>query len=253
MTAPFLLVQLSDSHIGADWDGGGNPARLLAAAVDAVRAVRPGPDAVLVSGDLAEHASDAEYGQLRALLEPLGAPLYVLPGNHDEREALRRNFGLPGAGHEPVQYAQNLGPLRLVVVDSTRPGSDAGELDAGRLEWLDAELGAAPEAPTLVAMHHPPLATGIPAWDAIGLPEADRRALGRVVERHPQVRRIVSGHVHRATVGTLGGCPVLSVPSTYMQARLDFLSGGLELSSEPAAFAVHALVDGEFLSQIQPV
>jgi 3',5'-cyclic AMP phosphodiesterase CpdA len=252
MSTPFLLVQLSDPHIGADW-GAGDPVAMLAAAVDAVHALESDPDAVLVSGDLAEHAADGEYEQVRELLAPLDGPLYVLPGNHDDRAALRRHFDVPGADDGPVRYAVDLGPLRLVVLDSTRPGEDGGELDPDRLAWLAQALAAAPDVPTVVAMHHPPLSTGIPAWDQIGLAPADRRALGHVVARHPQVRRIVAGHVHRTLSGELGGRSVLAAPSTYLQAQLAFGAREIRLSSDPPAFAVHALLDGELLSHIQPV
>jgi 3',5'-cyclic-AMP phosphodiesterase len=253
LTRPFVLVQLSDPHLGADW-GFGDPAARLAAAVEGVREVAPQPDAVLLTGDVADHAADAEYEQVRELVAPLAAPLYALPGNHDDRLALRGHFDLPGTAAEPVQYAAEVGPLRLVVLDSTRPGEDPGELDAERLAWLDATLAAAPTAPTLVALHHPPLLTGIPAFDAIGLAAADRRALGRVVEAHPQVRRIVGGHVHRAITAELGGRSVLAAPSTYVQARLDFGAGEIELSADdPPGFAVHAWLDGELISHVQPI
>jgi Icc protein len=250
--APFLLGQLSDPHIGADWGDGDSVAR-LAAAVESVRLLRPQPDAVLVSGDLADHATDAEYEQVRELLSPLGVPLHVLPGNHDDRRALHRHFGVPGADGEPVQYAVDLGPLRLVVLDTTRPGEDPGRLDTERLAWLDAELAAMPEVLTLLAMHHPPLSTGVPLWDELGLPTADRRALAEVVEGHPQVRRIVGGHMHRTMTGELAGRPVLTVPSTYVQMRLDLHAREVELTAEPAGFAVHTVVDGELVSHIQPV
>src|ERR687888_1749071 len=144
MSGPFLLAQLSDPHIGAEW-ADGDPVARFAAAVESVRTAAPQPDAVLVSGDLADNATDAEYEQVRELLAPLRAPLYVLPGNHDDRRALHRHFGVPGADGEPVQYSVALGPLRLVVLDTTRPGEIAGALDADRLDWLDAELAAAPE------------------------------------------------------------------------------------------------------------
>jgi 3',5'-cyclic AMP phosphodiesterase CpdA len=249
---PFLLVQLSDPHIGADW-GDGDPVAMLAAAVESVRALRSKPDAVLVSGDLADHAADDEYERVRELLAPLDAPLYVLPGNHDDRTALRRQFGLPGADGQPVQYAADLGLLRLVVLDTTLPGEDRGELDDARLAWLDEALAQVPATPTLVAMHHPPLSSGIPAMDAIGLPSADRLALSAVIERHPQVVRIVAGHIHRAIAADLGGRSVLAVPSTYVQARLDFHSDAIQLTAEPPGFAVHALLDGQLISHIQPV
>jgi Icc protein len=252
VTRPFLLLQLSDPHVGATW-GEGDPAAGLTRAVESVRRLPDRPDAVLVSGDLADNAADGEYQFVREMLTRLDVPVYVLPGNHDDRDTLRRHFDLPGAIGTPVQYAVDLGPLRLVVVDSTRPGEDRGELDQQRLTWLDAELAAAPDRITMIAMHHPPLSTGIEAWDEIGLPVADRGALGEVLERHPQVRRLVAGHVHRTIAAELAGRTALAIPSTYVQARLNFSSGEIELVAEPPGFAVHALLDGELASHVQPV
>jgi 3',5'-cyclic AMP phosphodiesterase CpdA len=105
---------------------------------------------------LLAHLTDA---LMRELLAPLSAPTNLLPGNHDDRDALRRHFGLPGTGAEPVQYVAELGPSPLVVLDSTCPAMDRGELDEARLDWVEAQLAA---APTLIAMHHPPLITGSP-------------------------------------------------------------------------------------------
>jgi 3',5'-cyclic AMP phosphodiesterase CpdA len=252
VSCPFLIVQLSDPHIGAGW-ANGDPIAGLAAAVEAVRRLGTQPAAVLVSGDLADNASDAEYERVRDLLAPLRAPAYVLPGNHDERQALRRHFGVPGIGAEPVCYSVDLGPLRLVALDSTLPGEDSGALDGDRLVWLDAELSARPQQLTLLAMHHPPMLTGIPAWDRIGLAEDVRRMLGELIGRHPQVRRIVAGHVHRTITGDLAGRTVLTIPSTYVQGRLTFGAHELGLAAEPAGFAVHAVIDGELVSHVQPV
>jgi 3',5'-cyclic AMP phosphodiesterase CpdA len=159
---------------------------------------------------------------------------------------------VPGGAGEPVQYSVDLGPLRLVVLDTTRPGEDAGALGREQLDWLDAELAAAPDQPTMLAMHHPPLLTGNPAWDELGLAAADQRALGAVIEGHPQVRRLVGGHMHRIMNGDLAGRGVLSAPSTYAQARLDFTLQETEFVAGPAGFALHAVVDGELLSHVQP-
>jgi 3',5'-cyclic AMP phosphodiesterase CpdA len=254
VSEPFVLVQLSDFHVGADW-GAGNPVSGLRAAVAAVRELRPGPDAVLVTGDLVEHGADAEYDAVRELLAPLaGVPLLALAGNHDDRAALRRHFDVSGEGAEPVQYARTLGPLRVVVLDSTIPGEDAGRLDQPRLDWLDASLAEEPAMPTLIALHHPPLRTGSAAWDALGIPDAERHALAEVVARHPQVRRIAGGHVHRPVVAELADCPVVSAPSTYLQARFDLRAQELDVVPEPSGFAVHLLLeDGELVTHVLPL
>ena len=218
-----------------------------------MREIRPRPDAVLVTGDLADHARGHEYEQLVEMLAALEAPVHVLPGNHDDRRALSRHFGVPDAGGEPVYHSVDLGALRLVLLDTTIPGEDSGALGPEQLEWLDAELAAAPDTLTLVALHHPPLVTGMALWDAIGLAPEDRDGLGAVVDRHQQVRCLVGGHFHRTISGELAGRRVLAVPSTYAQSRLDFTLDQLELAEQPAAFALHTVLDGELVSHIQTV
>jgi Icc protein len=246
-----LLAQLSDPHVRVGGDDGAS-ARALGAAVRAVLELRPAPQAVLVSGDIADGADAREYERVRELLAPLPMPVHVLAGNHDEPDALREHFG-PAGDHGPLQYTARCGDLRLVVCDTTRPGRDDGQLDAQRRAWLEAQLLAEPQAPTIVAMHHLPLPIGLPALDRIGLPAADRRALAKLLERAPQVRRVVAGHVHRTVLGSLGGCSVIACTSTHLQARLELGAGELEFTREPPAFVLHAAVDGEVVSHVQPI
>jgi 3',5'-cyclic-AMP phosphodiesterase len=249
LRAPLYLAHLSDCHIGAAW-GGEDPEPRLARVVSAAAELQPPVAAILLSGDLANDATDEQYARLGELLAPLGAPVHVLPGNHDDRDALRRHFGAPGDAGTPLQYAVDLGAVRLVALDTLWPGHDAGRLGPERLAWLDHELGSAPQTPTLLVLHHPPVLTGLPAFDAIGLDSADRRGLGEIVARHPQVQTLTAGHVHRAFVGALAGRPVLSVPSTYVQARLDFRSDELAFCADPPGFAVHAVLDGRLVSHL---
>jgi 3',5'-cyclic-AMP phosphodiesterase len=248
--APFLLLQITDTHIGGDW-GGEDPVAGLRAVVQDVQALPDPPDALILTGDLTEHGTGDEYATVRELTSPIPGPRHVLPGNHDDRGAIRAAFDLDGDASDPVRYAIDLGSLRLVAVDTTIPGSDAGQLDADTLAWLDAELARGPERTTLLAMHHPPIATGIGAWDAIGLAAGDREALARVLERHPQVKRVVAGHVHQSSTAALAGRPVLTVPSTYVQAHLDFTASKLTLGPGPRGYAVHAVVDGEIVSYVR--
>jgi 3',5'-cyclic-AMP phosphodiesterase len=186
VSGPFLIAQVSDPHIGGDW-GGGDPVAGLTSVLDAVRALPGRPDALLVTGDLVNNGTDDEYALVQELIAAVSAPVHVLPGNHDRREALRARFGLPGDPAAPIQYSADLGPLRLVALDTTIPGRAAGELDSERLDWLDARLALAPTQPTLLAMHHPPVITGMEPWDAIGLDAAGRAGLEEIVARHPQV------------------------------------------------------------------
>ncbi len=249
---PFLLLQISDPHIGASWNGI-DPDECLLRAVEAILSLPDRPDALLVSGDLTDNGSPEAYRQVRELLAPLDLRPHVLPGNHDQRGPLREAFGLPGEGEEPVSYAVDLGPLRLICVDSTIPGAEGGSLDSGRIEWLDATLAEDAGTPTVIALHHPPLRTEMPAFERIGLAPESCGALGEVVERHPQVARIVAGHVHRSIVAELGGRAVVTVPSTYLQAALDFTSPELRMDADPPGFAVHALRDGTLATHLQRI
>jgi 3',5'-cyclic-AMP phosphodiesterase len=249
---PFLLLQISDPHIGANWDGV-DPDESLLRAVEAILSLPDRPDALLVSGDLTDNGAPEEYRRVRELLAPLDLRPHVLPGNHDLRAPLREAFGLPGKGDEPVSYAVELGPLRLVCLDSTVPGAEGGSLDGGRSEWLEATLAADTATPTVLALHHPPLRTEIPTFERIGLAPESCEALAAVLGRHPQVKRIVAGHVHRTIVAELAGRAVVTVPSTYLQAALDFTAPKLRMRADPPGFAVHALREGSLATHLQRI
>jgi Icc protein len=245
---PSLLAQLSDPHIEVG-SGDRGSAEALAAAVAAVLALRPLPDAVVVTGDVANDGAAAAYARAHELLEQLTMPVHVLPGNHDDRDGLRERFAVPGSG--PLQYVAQVGVLRLVVCDTLRPRQDGGALDDGRLEWIEAQLDA--DVPTILAMHHPPVAIGLPVLDAIGIAEPERTALGELLARSPQVRRVIAGHVHRSAFGTIAGCGVFTCASTHLQAPLEIGSPELRLIEEPSAIALHVALDGGLVSHVQPL
>lgn len=246
---PVAIAQLTDPHIGADWSE--DPEAALERAIDTVREVLSGePTAVIVSGDVANTGAQAEYARARAILDRFAAPVYVIPGNHDDRDALRRAF--PAPANERC-FAVDIGPARLIALDTKRSDSDAGGLGETQLAWLDAALGQAPATPTLVAMHHPPVLCGMPAMDAIGLPAGERAALEEMLSRHAQVHVVACGHVHRTIVGRLGGASVLALPSTDMQLELDFVSEEIALVPEPPCVGLHVLVEGRLVSHVQPV
>ena len=252
---PFLLAQLSDPHVD---DDDNRHALALSDAVRSVAALDPAPGAVLVSGDLTEHGSASEYRRVRELLTALTMPVHVLAGNHDDRAALRDSFPLPpalaGAPSDDYRYVARCGPLRLIGCDTTQPGRDDGEFGADRLAWLEARLTEDRDTPAVVAMHHLPLLTGIPAMDAVGLPRSDRVAIDELIAAFPHVGVVVTGHVHRAVVGTLGGCAVFACPSTHLQVALDLREPSrITLEPAPPGFGLHVAVGGELASHVQPV
>ncbi|HEX5622447.1 MAG TPA: metallophosphoesterase [Solirubrobacteraceae bacterium] len=225
----MTIAQLSDPHIRVGPDDQGS-ANALAKAVAAVLALTPLPSAVLVTGDLAEHAAPAEYERFDELVEPLPMPVHVLPGNHDDLDW-------------PGPHTVDCDGTKVVLCDTHIPGRDDGHLD---VEWLAGEIG---DGPTIVAMHHPPILTGLDALDAIGLPEHERAALAELLARSPQVTRVTAGHVHRTAFATLGGRQVTTCASTNLQAKLEFGSPGFTILPEPPAFLVHAGA----VAHVQPV
>jgi 3',5'-cyclic AMP phosphodiesterase CpdA len=242
-----MLAQLSDPHIRVGEDDL-ESARHLEDAVRAVAALDPVPDAVLLSGDVGESGAPAEYERARELLAPLPMPVHAIPGNHDDPDALRAAF--------PTHGAPYCGPLRLVLCDTTLPGRDDGGLDHDRLDELERTLAADGMTPTIVAMHHLPIVTGVRAMDGLGIPAADRAALAEVVARHANVRLIATGHVHRAMVGRVGPCAVMACPSVYLQLYLDLRPDGDERVGtlhEPPGMAIHLLAGGDVTSHIKPI
>ena len=126
-------------------------------------------------------------------------PVYMLPGNHDDRDQLRRSF--PEHRYlgtaDFVQYSVRIGELTLVALDTSAPPNSHGILCKKRLEWLEKTLAAHRGGPLLLAMHHPPFQTLIGHMDRIGL-LAGAEELEAIVARYPNVERVICGHLHRA-------------------------------------------------------
>jgi 3',5'-cyclic AMP phosphodiesterase CpdA len=259
---PQVLVHLSDTHItvpGRLLDGRVDTATSLARAVDAVRRLRPRPVAVLISGDLVDAGSPAEYAHLRTLLADLPGPVYLMPGNHDERGALRAAFADhaylgPMDEGEFIQYAVDLPGLRLVALDTVVPGAGHGALCERRLDWLDATLAEAPRQPTLVALHHPPFLTHIAHMDALGLREG-REDFEAIIRRHPQVERIACGHLHRCIQARIAHTVAITVPSTAHQVALDLVGDHpASYTFEPPGVGLHVWTTGtDLVSHVMPI
>jgi Icc protein len=256
----ILIAQISDFHLrprGLPALGFVETNAYARRAVATLLALRPVPDAVVVTGDIADTGDPREYAMAREILSVLPMPVYLIPGNHDRRDTMRVSLGDTGwvgpVGDGPINYAVDVGPLRLVCLDSFVAGRPHGELGSETLAWLDATLAAAPDCPTLVAVHHPPFRTGLGHMDSILL--ADGAALEEVIRRHPQVGRVISGHVHRAITASFGGTMAMISPGTAHQVALDLADSATALFvMEPPGYLVHAwTADTGFVSHLQYV
>lgn len=208
----------------------------------AVAALRPAPDAVVISGDLVDCGLPEEYEMLLRLIRShLTMPVYVIPGNHDKREPMKSVLRhLPGVADDDrfIQYTVEDLPVRLVMLDSVVPGAGHGELCADRLAFLEEALARDPEKPTAVFVHHPPIKTGIGHMDAINLHDAD--GFAAIIARNPQVERIFCGHYHRSIVARFGGSVVQVIPGVAHQVSFDLNDDAPgSFVMEPPAFAVH--------------
>jgi 3',5'-cyclic AMP phosphodiesterase CpdA len=168
-------------------------------------------------------------------------PVYLIPGNHDDRHALATAF--PTHAYLPrdggfLHYVVEDHPLRIIALDTLVPGKGGGLMCAERLAWLGARLGEAPARPTLIFMHHPPFRTGIAHMDALGLDNAE--AFGEIVHRHRQVVCIACGHLHRPIQTRWNGTLVMTAPSTAHQVTLDLRPDApLTFTMEPPACLLH--------------
>jgi len=241
----MLICQLTDLHVRPAGKPSNRVSETNMFAERAFRAVArldPQPDVVVITGDLTECGLDTEYANVARMVGKwLPMPVFVIPGNHDRRETFRQSLQhLPGVTADPhyVQFAVEDHPVRLVMLDTLVPGSGHGELRPEQLEFLDRTLAAAPDKPTIVAMHHPPFICGIAHIDRINL--HNTAEFTAVIGKHRQVERIICGHHHRQIVTRVAHAIASISPSVVHQVELSLRPNeGGAFVFEPPAFQLH--------------
>ena len=267
----LTIAQITDLHItgSADPVNRQRNAERLQAVLAAIHALRPRPAAIIASGDLANVGDPEEYAALAAILIDVEIPVYMAVGNHDRRRQFVEAFSGLYASTDAdgfVQYVVDVGDLRVVVCDTLDETRHEGAFCDRRAAWLGAALDAAPERPTVVVMHHPPIPSGIQWMDPDPFSDWIVR-LGSVLVGRPQVRTVICGHVHRAYHGTFAGRSVSVASATALQLTLDLTpfdrrvaDGRQILVGEPPGFSLltwtggtlvtHHCVVGHFPDQI---
>lgn len=243
----LLIAQITDVHLGFDR---GNPDEFNRQRLDrtlrTLVEMRPRPDLLLVTGDLAEEGDDADsYARLREAIADLPFPVHMAMGNHDSREPFLRAF--PDTGHADgfVQYAIERFSLRILVLDTLEIGRHGGGYCETRAAWLRARLAEAPGRPTLIVLHHPPIETGL-SWMTEDPDAAWAVRLADIVGGQDNVVAVIGGHLHRPVITQWAGTTLAVCPSTAPQVALDLLpidpespDGRAMIVADPPAFALH--------------
>jgi Icc protein len=217
-TASHLVVHLSDTHFLGD-------AALLHGRIDTDRTVRSAfeqlegsglrPDALVITGDVADRGEPGAYRRVRDLVETgadrIGARVIWVMGNHDVRGPFRTELLREQASDAPVDAVFDVNGLRIVALDTSVPGYHHGELSRAQLDWLTDVLREPSPHGTLLALHHPPLPTPLPLMDILELREQGELAS---VIAGSDIRGILGGHLHYSTTGLFAGIPVSVAAAT---------------------------------------
>ncbi len=240
------LIQFTDPHLyGSETESlrGVQTAPALAQALAQARARHWPVDAVLVTGDIVQD-DPAGYPHFSRLFGSLGVPVLCLPGNHDEPAAMRRELSHPPfvvGGHF------DLGLWRVVLLDSSIPGSASGRLSEQTLAGLEESLATAGNRHCMVCLHHHPVAMDSRWLDRVGL-ENSAEFL-QTIDRHRNVRAIVWGHVHQNYEGLRKGVRLLATPSTCAQ----FLPHAADFAVDrqpPAYRTLELRADGSLTTEV---
>jgi len=247
-----LLIQITDTHIlppGEVLYGNIESATHLRETVSEINRMQPLPDAVMVTGDLVENGDLPGYRYFIELIGPLKMPVWVIPGNHDDPQAMQQAFAETACfpvTDETFQYAIEDLPFRILALNSRSEGTELPAFNARKLDWLETELNRSVK-PVLLAIHHPPMTTGIELIDMGGAEWY--QGMKSLISRHPQVKLVICGHCHTDLCGRIGQVPVYMAPANSHQL---IATRGFNIApstvNRPGAPTLHHFIDGEFLS-----
>jgi 3',5'-cyclic-AMP phosphodiesterase len=213
-----VVAHISDPHLlagEARQYGAIDTVVRFTAALDRLSRMDPAPQALVLTGDLADLGEPGAYRRLRDLVEPvaesMGAQVVWCMGNHDDRAAYSRElFG--EESEAPQDRVYDVSGLRIVSLDTSVPGWHHGELSDEQLAWLRDLLATHATHGTILALHHPPIPSPmLPVAEVIELLDTDRLA---DVVRGSDVRAILGGHYHFSAHSTFAGIPVSVASAT---------------------------------------
>lgn len=251
-SSPILVAQLTDTHLFADETltmKGFPTVCSFQTVLEQVRQLQPQPDLLLLTGDLSQDETIVSYEQLRDRITPLSIPAYWIPGNHDQSLADMAQV-LCTDLISPEKYFQ-MGGWQFILLNSMLEQQVYGELATEVLEKLKQQLQTTPHLPTLIALHHPPLSIASPWMDAIGL--QNRTELLAVLDRYPQVKLVIFGHIHQEFDRTRNGVRYLGTPSTCVQFSPNSDEFAIDSGGQPGFRLLTLYADGRYETTVQRV
>jgi Icc protein len=211
-----LIVQITDPHLFADADGrllGMNTRDSLEKVIDKVLLEQPQIDLLLITGDLTQDGSVASYQAFQRMSARIQAPTRWFAGNHDEPLVMEE----VARGTDLLEPVVDIGAWRVILLNSAVPGTVPGRLADAELQLLERSLSEAPDRHHLICLHHHPISIDCKWMEPIGLRTAD--ALFAIIERYPQTKALLWGHIHQEIDQPLGNLRLLATPSTCIQFK----------------------------------
>ncbi|MFJ5772812.1 metallophosphoesterase [Streptomyces sp. NPDC093094] len=238
----LVLAHISDLHL----DGTPRATERAERVRDRLWSLPGRVDALLVTGDIADHAAESEYEEAARVLglRDGDAPFPVLtcPGNHDSRAPYRKALLGGAAGEGPVNSVRVFDDAAVLMCDSSIPGEDDGALDEETYDWIETTLdGLDAGLPALLAFHHPPVALHHPLPDSYRLADPDR--LAALLERRPRIAGLITGHAHSPAATVFAGRPLLVGPGVTWTLNLPWESEQVADRDAPVGLAFHVLDD----------
>ena len=210
-------MHVTDPHLFADSEASlrGTVTRSsLQSVLQNIQATPWSAHLISVTGDIIQDDSREAYVRFRRMLQPLGLPVYCVPGNHDIRALMQEMLSQP-----PFYYCSSLvaGNWLITGIDSCIRDSAGGCIADAELTRLENILGETDADHVMICLHHPPVSMGSRWLDSVGL--ANAAEFLELISQFPQVRIATFGHVHQNVDELHGAIRIVGTPSTCRQFK----------------------------------
>ncbi len=213
--APLVILQLTDLHFLPEPDqtmSGVNTEKTFKQVLLHALASHKKTDLIMLTGDLTQDPTLNCYQRIHHEMSKHPIKSICLPGNHDDYGMMQQVFNdeqLNCNKHVKIKDWQ------IISLNSKKPESHSGYLNADELHFLSGTLNQNKDLHTLIAVHHHPLPTQSQWMDTMTIENSAE--LFSILEKHPQVKAVICGHIHQELTLEKQGIMVWGAPSTCFQ------------------------------------